>query len=66
MSFRDFVAVSMCQHGRWIDDEPDEMGERVCALCEGRVVVVLTEKAFCRTLNQAARLNGSSEPFPDA
>lgn len=65
MSFRDYLAVCTCPHGRWIEDEPDEMGEQTCAICEVRVRVVLTEKAFLRSMNAVARQSGFSEPFPD-
>lgn len=65
MSFRDFLNVAACPHPRWADDGPNVFGERVCAVCEQRVVVVLTEAGFKTAMNSLATREGFRRPFLD-
>lgn len=41
-----------CPHDAWADDGPDAFGDRICAKCECKVRVVLTEAAFKTYANQ--------------
>jgi hypothetical protein len=55
MGFWDVISVAGCRHPRWLDDEPDEMGDRTCAVCEQRVRVVFTEAAFWAMFDELAK-----------
>lgn len=65
MGFWDAMAVLGCTHPAWLDEGPDDMGDRTCAVCEQRVRVALTEKALKVTANAMARQGRFSLPFPE-
>lgn len=54
-----------CSHGRWLEAEPDALGEQTCVFCERRVPVVLTRLAYERSMNAVARAEGFPVPFPE-
>jgi hypothetical protein len=63
-AFLDALLVAGCRHER--HDEPDEMGDALCFICEQKVRVVLTEKALMHTFNRMAEMSGMEAPFDGA
>lgn len=55
-----------CAHPRWADDGPDEMGERLCAVCEARVPVRITERALQRMFDRLRRAALTRARLPSA
>lgn len=48
-AFWDAVALANCRHERWLTDV-DEYGDRICAICEQPIMVVLTQARFEQTI----------------